>query len=72
MLTQKRFEVEPLDISFLKFHSQEDLSHPLTNTSRSGKDLSIPETNYSQLSGSKIATDSEGDLDMEPMEEEFC
>lgn len=72
MLAQKRFQVEPLDISSLKFHSQEDLNHPLTNTARSGKDLSISETNYSQLSGSKIATDSEEDLDLDPMENEFC
>ena len=72
MLTHKRFQVEPLDISFLKFHSQTDLNNPQVNTARSGKELSISETNYSQLSASKIATDSEEDLDLEPMEEEFC
>jgi len=72
MLAQKRFHVEPLDISFIKFHSQEDLTSSLTNTTRSGKELSISETNYSQLSGSKFATDSEEDLELEPMEEDAC
>lgn len=37
MLTQKRFQVEPLDISFVKFHSQADLNQTPVKSSRSGK-----------------------------------
>lgn len=64
------FQVEPLVIPPLSSHSLEDLNSSLSLSPRSGKDHSIPETNCSHLSASKISTDSEEEPDVEFFDEE--
>ncbi len=61
MFKVNSFNVEPLD--FLTLRSKEDLSKSPTLSARSGKAHSLSETNCSQLSASKIASDSEQDPD---------
>ena len=65
MIKIKSFPVEPLNIPSLDLQSQEDLNKSLTFSARSTKAHSIPETNCSHLSASKIVTDSEEELGQE-------
>ena len=53
----------------LTYHSEEDFNKSPTLSARSSKAHSVSETNCSQLSASKIATDSEQEPDHDPEED---
>ena len=67
MIKINSFKVEPL--SLLTYHSEEDFNKSPTLSARSSKAHSVSETNCSQLSASKIATDSEQEPDHDPVED---
>lgn len=63
------FQTQPFSVTPRTSPSEHDLNKSLSFSPRSAKQYSVSETNCSQLSASKIVTDSEEEFGQEQREE---